>query len=269
MSSKPDNLTIESIQERLTTSRLGRTVHLYSEVGSTNSMALELAKKNEADGTIVLAEGQNQGKGRRGRAWFSPPGLNLYFSLILHPRCSANRIPWLGLAAGVALAEATGRAAARSAHVKWPNDVLLSGKKVAGILLEQVIQGMKSEAVVLGVGINVNIQQDEFPAELVHRATSLRIESGRVVNRARFLNQVLASMEHWYDIFLKSSYDEIREKYLGLFSLLGQRIRVTRGQGVMEGKVRGLARDGGLVLECDNGEKRILHAGDISDVREL
>jgi BirA family transcriptional regulator, biotin operon repressor / biotin---[acetyl-CoA-carboxylase] ligase len=262
-----DSLVISTIQQGLSTSRFGRHIFLYEETESTNTVAMNLSKQGAEEGTLVLAEAQTKGRGRMGRSWHSPKGLNLYLSLALRPSCAAREIPWLGLTAAVALAKTIEQECGLSAKVKWPNDILIAERKAAGILTEAAVHLGHVESLILGVGVNLNMNEKDFPPELRSTATSLMIESGKPVDRIRFLQQLLASLEAWYGTFLQSSYEEIRRAYLALFELLDQPVRIQQVDASIRGTVTGISPEGSLELRLPGGEAMTIYSGDVLQIR--
>ena len=228
---------------------------------------MKLSKEGAEEGTLVLAEAQTKGRGRMGRSWHSPKGLNLYLSLVLRPSCVAREVPWLGLTAAVALAKTIEKECRLSAKVKWPNDILISKRKVAGILTEVAVHLGRVESVILGIGVNMNMGQKDFRPELYSTATSLKIESGQPVDRIRFLQQLLASVEAWYGTFLQSSYEEIQRAYLVLFELLGQSVRIQQVDTSIRGTVTGISPEGALGLRLPGGQEMTIHSGEVLQVR--
>jgi BirA family biotin operon repressor/biotin-[acetyl-CoA-carboxylase] ligase len=221
-------------------------------VDSTQRYAAELAATGAADGTAVVAETQTAGRGRRGRVWRDDPGASLLCSVILRSTLPPARVPTLSLAAGVAVAEALASAAGVDARLKWPNDVLLGERKVAGILLER-----HGEALVLGIGVNV--AQPAFPPELAARATSLAL-AGASVDREVILSTVLDRVRRWRDRLERDGFDAVRERWTGLAAMLGTTVSVDGVAGV----ARGLDDDGALLIETDGGTVRVL-SGDVQE----
>lgn len=262
-----DNLVVSTIQKGLSTSRLGHRILLYEETASTNTVAMKLSKQGVQEGTLVLAEAQTKGRGRMGRSWYSPKGLNLYLSLVLRPSCAARVVPWVGLTAAVALAKTIKEESGLSAKVKWPNDIEISKRKAAGILTEAVINLGQVESLILGIGVNLNTDEKDFLPELHSTATSIKIESGQHVDRIRFLQQLLATLEAWYGTFLQSSYDEIRRAYLAHFELFGQPVRIQQADTVIRGTITGISPEGALGLRRSDGQEITVHSGDVLRVR--
>ena len=247
----------------LRTSRIGRTLRSFQAVSSTNTLAADWAEEGAPDGAVVYAEQQTQGRGRLGRTWQSQPGLNLTFSVVLRPNLPAERMGMIPIAAGLAVAEALDAfVSPLIAGIKWPNDVLLRGRKCGGILLEsRWTGGERVPAVVLGIGINVN--QAEFPPEIADGATSLLLESGRGVARAPLFAAILGKLEERLEGLSKRAA-EVRQAYLERMAQLNSEVtlRFSGGDSVC-GLAVGLDESGGLVLDTD-GVRRVFHSGEVT-----
>jgi BirA family biotin operon repressor/biotin-[acetyl-CoA-carboxylase] ligase len=266
---QPDKVQIDTLRRAWSASRLGSRVVPFGETDSTNSRALELARKGTPDGTLVLAETQTGGRGRMGRRWHSPPGVNLYFSLVLRPSRPARDAAWLGLASAAAVARSLSRCAGLPVSVKWPNDVRISRRKVAGLLLEQAVQGDTAAAVVLGIGVNVNLRREDIPAELAESATSLYIQTGRPHDRAGVLLGLVESLEEAYARYLRGADSDIRNQVVGIMDPFGEKVRVQSGDRSVEGVVAGLADDGALVLRLDDERTVSVHAGETTGIHAV
>jgi BirA family biotin operon repressor/biotin-[acetyl-CoA-carboxylase] ligase len=220
-------------------------------VESTQAVAFELAERGAADRTVVLADHQTAGRGRRGRAWNDEPGTGLLVSIVLRPRLALPRLPLLSYAAAIAVAEALDGVAALRPTLKWPNDVLVRDRKIAGILLESRI-GAAAATVVVGIG--VNLTQRRFPAELEGRATSIALETGRTVEREPVLGALLGAFDLWRGRLEADGFAPVRERWLALSETIGRRISV-------DGRA-GLAVDvdleGALLLQDGSGLRRVL-----------
>lgn len=267
MSFTPVKLSADALKRGLSGLRLVREIRFFPEVDSTNTVALDWAARNAGEGTLVVAEAQRAGRGRRGRTWYSPEGLNLTFSLLLRPGVEAARTPWLGLAAGLAVSDGIEAACGLASGVKWPNDVLIGGRKTAGILIEQHVRGMLSDGVVLGVGLNANMRTEDFPPDLRGTATSLRIESGRPVDRIGLLRELLDSIGRWYSSFLDDSVGKIRETYWERCTLRDAPVVAEYGGQSMKGRAIGLDSGGGLRLRRADGREVSLNTGEVHRVR--
>jgi BirA family biotin operon repressor/biotin-[acetyl-CoA-carboxylase] ligase len=248
---------------------LARRVHWFEEIDSTNKHALALAADGAAHGDAVIAEAQSAGRGRLGRSFFSPPRTNLYASFVLRPRGSAAALGTLPLVAGVALAEVIGGELGEAARVqlKWPNDVLADEKKVSGILLERAGASTDS-AVILGIGVNLNVDPATFPDDFRARASSLSALAGRAIDRARFAAVLFERLEAALDAHAEQGFTALRPRFDALFRMNGRQVRVADSAGrVTEGVVLGVGADGSLRLGTYGGEERLL-AGDVTLLKE-
>ena len=254
---------------------LGRPLHFFDTIDSTNTLAARLAREDAAEGTVVIADAQTGGKGRLGRNWVSPPGVNLYLSVILRPRKLTSAAPQLSLLASVAVAETIVQQTQLAPTIKWPNDVLVAGKKVCGILTEMQANGSQLRAVVVGIGVNINAPLASFPEELQDKASSLFLMRGEPVDRAAFAVSLLTHLEKLYVLWLEKGFPAVGAAWEGYASdLLGKSITVTAPEGIISGTVRGIDRDGALLVETVSPEgqarpssrvQRIL-AGDVTVV---
>lgn len=247
----------------------------YEEVSSTNTAAMRLAREGAAHGTLVTAECQTAGKGRHGRTWLSAEGAALAMSIILKlESLRVERAPQLTLVAALAVARAIERQSGLSAQIKWPNDLVLDGKKVCGILTEMQLLSDK-EAVektggdaaykaVLVVGIGINVNNTEFSQELSACATSLRLAGGRCVDRAALIAEVCVQLEHFYEIFLRTQDMSIlMEAYNHCLVNRGRTVRVLDPKGAYEGIARGITAQGALEVETADGCVRV-DSGEVS-----
>ncbi|HEY3352694.1 MAG TPA: biotin--[acetyl-CoA-carboxylase] ligase [Polyangia bacterium] len=260
---EPDRLLPEVVQPRLTTARFGRTLRYLAECGSTNDEAAAWARAGAPEGAVVVAERQTAGRGRAGRAWFSPPGESLYCSLVLRPPVPPAAVPPLTLCAGIAIHEALGALGARP-DLKWPNDVLLDGKKVCGILTEMSSDVERVHYVILGLGLNVNGRA--FPAALADRATSLRLSRGPDAPppaRAAVLAEVLRRLEVWHDRFAAEGGAMVAREFAPRSSQLGRPVRVQLGDDVIAGVAAGLDTDGALLVARPSGATVRVIAGEV------
>jgi BirA family biotin operon repressor/biotin-[acetyl-CoA-carboxylase] ligase len=258
----PDILLLDDIKEGLKTRIIGKEILLFPEAASTNTLAMELAAKGAADGTVVIAETQTGGKGRLGRSWISPKG-NLYISVILRPEIPPHKAPLITLMAAVAVASTIRQRFDIQAGIKWPNDILISGKKMAGLLTEMRAEPDRVKHVVLGIGINVNMDIAELPVFLRKLSTTLSAETGKKIDRALFLQQFLAELDRWYQIFLKSGAAVI-EAWEMFNATVGNRVAVSGPEEAFEGTAQGIDADGRLILKLDDGTVRQVAAGDVT-----
>src|SRR5512136_760613 len=221
----PDRLGALEIGPLLNTHDLGQALHCCDEIPSTNDRARELADDGAVHGEVVVAESQTAGRGRRGRSWSSPAGRNLYLSVILRPSLPPQRAPELTLVASVAACEAC-RKAGVEAGIKWPNDLLVGGRKVAGILTELSAEPDVVHWVVVGIGVNLNSAPEDLPAGLRDEATSLSTERGQPVPRALFAAALLSELEQWLDRHAAEGFAPIRVAWRERSVTLGREVRV-------------------------------------------
>ncbi len=254
----------EVVQSRLAGRRMNWRIHFLPVVDSTNRLALELAREGAAEGTVVFADCQTRGRGRLQRVWQSPPGCNLYASILLHPAIAAADAARLTLTAGVAVAEMLSIFCPEGVGLKWPNDVFIRGRKACGILTEMKTKGKALDVVVVGIGLNVNIAAEDFDPAYREAATSLREETGRSYPREDVAFLLCDSFEKWYQIFLDEGFAPIRKRWLSRSGMTGSRIRVFFQGEVQEGAVVGIDLDGALLLEDERGAVRRIVAGDAS-----
>lgn len=259
-------LTAESIRRFLSTAVLGRVeIEIHPEIGSTNARARDLAQAGAPEGTLVLAESQTSGRGRLGRSWHSPAGRNLYFTLILKPPCAPAEAALIPLTAGLAGAEAIGRLTGTQPEVKWPNDLMLGGRKIAGILSEMECRGVVVRFVVLGVGLNVNMTATDLPPELAAQAGSLRLALGRPFDRAQVLAAFLNRLETRYRTLLLGGRAELLADYRQVCQTLGSRVQYALENELVTGTAEEIDGEGNLLVrrEADGRMIRIT-AGDVS-----
>ncbi|MEW5724521.1 MAG: biotin--[acetyl-CoA-carboxylase] ligase [Thermodesulfobacteriota bacterium] len=257
-------LTPEALGPFLETAVFGRgLIETHRVIDSTNRRARELAGENAAEGALVLAETQTAGRGRFGRSWHSPPGKNLYFSLILRPALPLEKTPLLTLAAGLGAGEALGRTVGRRPDIKWPNDLLLDGLKIAGLLAESEGREKGAGFVVLGLGLNVNLGADELPVELAGRAGSLLMATGRTWDRAEVLAALLKGLEDEYLALEAGGEADMLARYRKRCLTLGRTVRVAQGREVIEGKALDVDPKGRLVVQIGpGGETTAVSAGE-------
>jgi len=234
----------------------GPLVHRDS-IDSTNLLAASLAREGAGEGTIVVAEQQTAGRGRLGRSWVSPARVNFYGSVVLRPAIPPLEVPRLTLVAGIAVAEAIRATTPLAAAIKWPNDVLLDGRKVAGVLTELEAEADRVRFVIVGIGVNLNATREHFPPELRDKATSLALAGGAPVDRAAFAAALLAALDDAYASFLAGGFAALRQRYEALHCLTGRRVEVD-GKPPIVGTVRGVDDDGALLVDGAGGVQRVV-----------
>ena len=261
----PDALTPNGMAPRLTTAWLGRAWRHLGSTASTNDDAAAWARAGAPAGAVVVADEQTRGRGRLGRRWHSPPGESLYLSVVLRPPLPPHRVPPLTLAAGVAVAEALVgvlAAAGVAPALKWPNDVLLDGRKVAGILTEMSADLDHVHHLVVGIGVNLNTRA--IPDELAAIATSVAAVRGEPVARADFAAALCARLEYWFDRFVADGAPPIVAAWKQHARFFGTRVRATAGREATEGVAEDLEDDGALRLRLDDGRSVRIVAGEVT-----
>jgi BirA family transcriptional regulator, biotin operon repressor / biotin---[acetyl-CoA-carboxylase] ligase len=244
-------LTRDTINSTLATTWIGRRIELFDCLPSTNREAVQLAQADVEHGTVVVAESQTAGRGRLSRTWFSPPGINLYCSIILRtarpPERLTEWLSWLPLVSALAAAEAIEQVSPIRVSVKWPNDLLISERKVGGILCESGTGARSDPFQIIGIGINVNGGQDDWPADLRDSATSIRQERKILVDRNRLLAQLLLELEHCLDELAVQGTSRLALAYHQRCSTIGITVRATLAGGeVIVGLAEGIGQDGSL-----------------------
>lgn len=256
-------LDAEEIRRQLATERLGRKLHYFPEIDSTNSNARNLAEQGAMEGEVVIAESQTHGKGRLGRSWVSPARRNLYLSVILRPKLSPLHAPQITLMSAVALAETIQSFIPFPPEIKWPNDILVHGKKVAGILTESACAADRLLFVVLGIGVNANFPQEEMPEAIRDTATSLMTLAGKPIDRTVFTLQLIRRLDRCYEDLVELGFPAMAARWKGFFRLQGKRVKVEMMDQAVQGEAIGIDSDGALLLEDDSGTQQRIIAGDV------
>jgi BirA family biotin operon repressor/biotin-[acetyl-CoA-carboxylase] ligase len=259
----PDLLTPSEVKPSLKTRWMGKVIHYFTRLDSTNSKAYELAARGAEEGEVVITESQEKGRGRLGRNWFSPPHLNLYLSVILRPKIPPHQASLITLMAAVATAEAIEKYSGLRASIKWPNDILLNGRKVAGLLNEIQSEIDRVHFVILGIGVNLNTDGKMFPKEIKTLATSLKQEMKGAISRNAFLGSLLQSLEEWYGIFLKEGGEPILTAWKERADIQGRTVKVTSFGEELNGVAIDIDSDGALILKTEKQERKRVIAGDI------
>jgi len=253
-------LSLEKIRNGLETRFMGQRIFYFEEAASTNDLAKELAGKGFEEGTLVVAETQTHGRGRLGRRWISPRG-GIWFSVILRPAVGSKDAPKIVFMAAVAIAKTIRKMLRLTAKTKWPNDVLIHNKKVCGLLAETSISGDNINFVVLGIGINANVDAKAFPKELTGSLTSLKKESKREIPREEFLQALLKEMEHYYNEFTRGRFARILEEWKSLTDMMGKDVEVVSLDERFGGKAIDVDQDGALIVKLeDESVKRVFSA---------
>jgi BirA family biotin operon repressor/biotin-[acetyl-CoA-carboxylase] ligase len=258
-----DNLDRENIKAILGKSVFKENIVIHNSLPSTNTTAKELYTQGAAHGTVVLAEEQTAGRGRMDRKWFSPPCKNILISILLMPDIMAENVYALTLALAVSSIDSINEVCGCSAMIKWPNDIYLNRNKLAGILTEFSIRGNKPAYVILGMGMNVNWCPDE-ESGMLFNSTSLMKETGGQISRNRLIAEILKRFDHIYNDITGERMDEFSRRCNSLSLLTGKMVSVDTGDEVTSGKVIGLDKDGGLILETEDGKVKKILNGDVS-----
>jgi len=259
----PDVLSESELKSRMRTGWAGRNVHFLKETGSTNADAVRFLEEGEAHGTLVVADRQTAGRGRRGRSWESPSGASVYMTLALKPEFGPGQASMLTLVMALAVSEAISSVCGLKAGIKWPNDIVVNRKKVCGILTEMNMEADYIRSVVIGVGINVN--QKVFPEEIRDTATSLSIEKGEEISRAELIASVMAHFERHYEQFVQDqNLSGIKQAYEEGLVNRNRKVRVLDPKGEYEGIAEGITDTGELMVRMDDGSIAEVYAGEVS-----
>ncbi|WP_404329094.1 biotin--[acetyl-CoA-carboxylase] ligase [Mesobacillus maritimus] len=259
----PENVTADEISFGLKTDFIGRGIHYEEEVDSTQKIAHRLATEGAAEGTVIVAEEQLLGRGRLDRKWHSPKYSGIWMSIILRPNLPMQKAPQLTLVTAVAVVQAIEEVTGLLPQIKWPNDILISGKKVTGILTEMQADADRINAIIVGIGINVNQKRDDFPEEIQQIATSLAAESGQNISRARLMQEVFARLEKLYQTYLKDGFFPIKLLWESYALSIGKEIIARTVTGDIYGKALGITEDGVLNIQQADGEIRQVYSADI------
>ena len=246
---------------------VGSRVLTVQEVDSTNELAKRYFQDDAPEGMVILAESQTKGKGRSGRTWHSPPGVGVFLSVLLKPAIPVAQIPQLTLLAGVAVAKAVNAINPLPANLKWPNDILMNGKKLGGILCELVAREGRW-GVVIGIGVNVNHRRDQFPEDLRELATSLYLENDQTTDRTLMAISILEHLDHEYRDFLQSGMAPLVKNWTRLTGMFGKPVCLTHANESISGTAQGLDERGRLVVRMEDGQQRAFDSGEVTLRRE-
>jgi BirA family biotin operon repressor/biotin-[acetyl-CoA-carboxylase] ligase len=262
-----DDLLPRGIQRRLQTRWIARRIYYLRETDSTNRVAADLARAGEAHGALVVTDYQTRGRGRWDRTWESPPGRNVLFSLVLRPDIEASTALPVTLVFSTAIAETLAAITGCRVGVKWPNDVVVEGKKICGILSEGVSRGQLAVFIVVGIGINVNAAPEELPEGVRDVSCSCYSLTGRRWDRGEVLARVLGALEAAYDDFVREGFEKFAPRYTSNLTVLGRPVRFVRAGAEATGTVVGIGPDGSLVVETSGG-RTALHEQEVSLLRD-
>ncbi|RAV18491.1 biotin--[acetyl-CoA-carboxylase] ligase [Paenibacillus contaminans] len=258
----PERIDQASLLARLQTRTLGRTIKLYDEVDSTQNIAHELVRNGAGEGTLVIAEQQTKGRGRMGRNWLSPKGKGIWMSVVLKPEIPLPFTPQLTLLVAVALCR-TIRKLTPEVGIKWPNDLLVRGKKISGILLESSAEDERLNYVIVGVGISANLKEEDYPDDLREKATSLLIERGEPIDRAALVCDFLLQLEDLYELYRDQGFAPIRTLWEALTVTLQRKVTIQTAQGIEEGTAVAIDDMGALLVAKPDGRTVTYFSGDV------
>jgi BirA family biotin operon repressor/biotin-[acetyl-CoA-carboxylase] ligase len=263
--SSPDLLHADDLLARLGKSRvIGRDIRVFEQTTSTNDVIEKLARDSVKEGVTVFAEAQVKGRGRLGRKWLSPPRKGLWFSVLLRPELRLEAATQLTVASATALRRAIQSQSGLEAKIKWPNDILVHGKKVAGILTELNAELDRIKYLILGIGVNVNLKVADFPSELRALASSLMIESGRTIQRADLAVTILRELDEEYHRIVSGQFTLVADEWETHCATIGQNVSIRSGQRQIRGRAEALGEDGALILRTEHGHLEHVVGGDVS-----
>lgn len=260
----PDKLYPAEIREGLTTTSLGREIYYYDILKSTNGQARDLADSGALDGSLVVAEEQGEGRGRLGRGWFSPAGMGIWCSLILRPRVMPSEAPPVTMLTAVAVSRAVSQVAGIRADIKWPNDLLVNGKKLCGILTEMNAELERVNYLVVGAGINVNTSSEAFPVEIGDIATSIRAELGYDISRVKLLRAYLQQFEELYHVWLSEGFAPVLAEWRQKCVTLNCSVTIKTLKETINGWAKNVDTSGALEILLPDGSVRTFVAGEVS-----
>ena len=261
----PDLLRPRELREGLKTLFIGQgEIRYFDQTDSTNLRAKAMAADGAPEGTLVIAEEQTQGRGRRGRNWFSPPGAGIYLSLIIRPDILPQEAPRFALLTAAAVAEAVREITMIETRIKWPNDILIGGRKLGGILTEISMEMDKVEYMIIGLGLNVNLAREDLPPDLRELGTSIRMELGRHLPRLPLVRRILERFEETYQEYQRQGFASIRKRWQTFTDMIGRTVAVDTMGGRLTGEVMDFDEDGYLVVREHNGVPVRIFSGDVS-----
>jgi BirA family transcriptional regulator, biotin operon repressor / biotin---[acetyl-CoA-carboxylase] ligase len=259
----PEKITADEIRLGLTTHFIGRNIHYEETVESTQRIAHRFASEDVPEGTVIVAEEQLSGRGRMDRKWHSPKYTGIWMSLVIRPNIPLSNAPQLTLLTAVAIVQAIEETTDLLPEIKWPNDILINGKKVTGILTELQAEADRIHSIIIGIGLNVNQAIEDFPLELQETASSLFIESGKKVSRSELIRSFFKIFEKLYTVYLDQGFLPIKILWEGYASSIGKYIRARTITTTIEGKALGITDDGVLKVEDQTGLIHHIYSADI------
>jgi BirA family biotin operon repressor/biotin-[acetyl-CoA-carboxylase] ligase len=263
--SSPDALHADDLLARLgKTNVIGRDIRVFEETTSTNDVIEKLARDNVKEGVVVFAESQTKGRGRLGRKWISPARKGLWFSILLRPNLRPQEATQLTVASATALRRAIVKTTGLKPKIKWPNDILIGGKKVSGILTELSAEVDRVKHIILGIGVDVNLGAAEFPPELRKIATSLKIESGKTISRADLAVSILRELDADYARVCGGKFELVADEWEEHCGTIGESVTIHVGDRKLHGRAEALDDDGALLLRTEHGTLERVIGGDVT-----
>ena len=262
-------IDIFEIKKNLKGSFIGKNIYYEEKVDSTNTLARELSAKGVKNGSVVISDYQEKGRGRNGKIWTSPCGCNIYMSIILKPKFSPEVAQGMTILAAVSVADAIAEVASLKPQIKWPNDILIGSKKVSGILTEMSTQNMIIEHIIVGIGINVNAEENDIEDGIKNIATSLLIESKKtdgftgLLNRNKLITSILNKFDKYYEMFLSTGLSSVLQYYQKYFNMIGKEIEINIKDKRVKGQVVGIDSKGALLLKTGENELEKVVSGEI------
>jgi len=262
-------IDIFEIKKNLKGAFVGKNIYYEEKVDSTNTLARELSVKGVKNGSVVISDYQEKGRGRNGKIWTSPCGCNIYMSIILKPKFSPEVAQGMTILAAVSVADAIAEVASLKPQIKWPNDILIGSKKVSGILTEMSTQNMIIEHIIVGIGINVNAEENDMEDGIKNIATSLLIESKKtdgftgLLNRNKLITSILNKFDKYYEMFLSTGLSSVLQYYQKYFNMIGKEIEINIKDKRVKGQVVGIDSKGALLLKTGENELEKVVSGEI------
>ncbi|MCQ4085771.1 biotin--[acetyl-CoA-carboxylase] ligase [Saccharibacillus sp. JS10] len=256
-------LHAQRIESALTTTVFGRQLTVLAKTDSTQTEAEKKAREGALEGTLIIAEEQSSGRGRQGRVWHSPPGLGIWMSAVLRPEGPLTAVPQLTLLTAVAVCRAIRGVTGVEAGIKWPNDLLIDGRKLCGILLEAVVEDGRVRHCIMGIGIDANLEETDYPEELRSKVTSIRRESGVDTDRSLLIAAVMNEFEMLYKLYNEEGFEPIRLLWESLSVTLGREIVVRDVRGERRGIAQGLGQQGELMIKTEDGQEIPVYSGEV------
>lgn len=263
--SSPDALHADDLIARLGKMKvIGRDIRVFEETTSTNDIIEKLARDDVKEGVVVFAESQTKGRGRLGRKWISPSRKGLWFSILLRPELRPQETTQLTVAAATAIRRAIAATPGLKPKIKWPNDILLSGRKVAGILTELSAELDRVKHIILGIGVDVNLSGAEYPPELRKLATSLKIETGKTISRPELAVEILRELDHEYARVCGGKFEAVADEWEEHCETIGHPVTIQVGERRIRGRAESLDDDGALLLRTEYGQLERITGGDVT-----